>query len=260
MPAVTNANLHLVSTSVPHRIRTAMVRDDLVGWVVAGRKRLATPTGVHTFGAGQDFLISRATQWDMVNEPGPCGRYVAHIMAFTPPLVELFHDRFGQFAATAALQGCASSMADEVFTATMNHATAALQDGEVSQAVREHRALEVLLLLAERGLVFAPTSELAWADRVRRLVAQRPQATWALGDIARAFHLSSSTLQRRLALEGASVSQCVREVRLETAMTLLQGSTLQVSEIASRCGYDSHSRFSAAFRGRFGFPPSHLRP
>ena len=260
MPTVACATAHLISTSVLHSVRTATVRDDLVGWVVEGRKRLVTPTGMHEFAAGQVFLISHATQWDMVNEPGPGGRYVAHILGFTPPMVEQFHDRFGQFAATAALQGCASSVADEAFTATMNHATAALQDSEASQAVREHRALEVLLLLAERGLVFAPTSELAWADRVRRLVGQRPQATWAVDDIAHAFHVSSSTLQRRLAQEGASVSQCVREVRLETALALLQGSTLQVSEIASRCGYDSHSRFSAAFRERFGFPPSHLRP
>ena len=48
--------------------------------------------------------------------------------------------------------------------------------------------------------------------------------------------------------------------RLETALVLLQSSTLQVSEIAARCGYESHSRFSAAFRERFGFPPSQLRP
>jgi transcriptional regulator GlxA family with amidase domain len=43
------------------------------------------------------------------------------------------------------------------------------------------------------------------------------------------------------------------------AMSLLQGTSLQVSEIALRCGYDSHSRFTAAFRQRFGYPPSHLR-
>ena len=67
-------------------------------------------------------------------------------------------------------------------------------------------------------------------------------------------------LQRRLAQEGETVSQCLRDVRLETALVLLQSSTLQVSEIAARCGYESHSRFSAAFRERFGFPPSQLRP
>jgi len=135
-----------------------------------------------------------------------------------------------------------------------------LQSPEASDAMREHRAMEVLLLLAERGLVFAASRELAWADRVRRLLSQRPQAPWTLQQVAEAFHLSASSLQRRLAEESASFSQCIREVRLETAMALLQDSALQVSEVAARCGYDSHSRFSAAFRERFGFAPSHLRP
>ena len=251
---------HLISIAVRHRVHTTTVRDDLVGWVVSGHKRLVTPQGSTGFRSGHVFVIPRATQWDMVNDPAPQGRYIARVLSFAPPLVELFHERFGQFAATPAVQGCASLAADEAFAATFGHAVAALEDGEASQAMRQHRALEVLLLLAERGLVFAPARELGWADRVRRLVGQRPQAGWTVDDVARAFHLGISTLQRRLAQETTSVSQCVREVRLETALGLLQTTELQVSEIAGRCGYESHSRFSAAFRERFGFAPSHLRP
>ena len=108
--------------------------------------------------------------------------------------------------------------------------------------------------------MFAPPGELGWADRVRRLIGPSPQADWTVERIAAAFATSASTLQRRLAQEGETVSQCLRDVRLETALVLLHSSTLQVSEIAARCGYESHSRFSAAFRERFGFPPSQLRP
>lgn len=262
MKLLPGVSAQLIHTSVSHRVRATTVRDDLVGWVVSGRKRLATPAGETRFAPGQVFLIPRATQWDMINEPVPGGFYEARLLGFTPQLVERFHERFGQFAGLPAVQRCARSVADEAFVATFAHATAALGDEtEASQAVREHRALEVLLLLAERGLVFAPARELGWADRVHRLVGQRPHAAWTVGALARAFHLSASTLQRRLADEGTTVSRCVREVRLEAAMALLQlGAGLQVSEIAARCGYDSHSRFSAAFRQRFGYAPSHLRP
>lgn len=236
------------------------MRDDLVGWVISGRKRLVTPAGEVHFPSGRVFVLPRLTQWDMLNEPRPGGNYEARLISFSPEMIELFHDRFGQFASTASVQGCASSIADEEFSATFSHALVALQGSESSLAVREHRALEVLLLFAERGLVFSATRDLSWADRLRRLVSQRPQANWALNDAANALHLSVSTLQRRLAEESESFSHCVREVRLETAMALLQGSSLQVSEVAARCGYDSHSRFSAAFRERFGFTPSYLRP
>jgi AraC-like DNA-binding protein len=254
------ASAQLIHTRVSHTIRTATIRDDLIGWVVSGRKRLATPLGESRFAAGDVFLIPRSTQWDVINETAPGGHYEARLMSLTPQLVEQFHQRFGQFAATPVLRSCAVTAADEAFVATFGHATAALQDPEASQAVRQHRSLEVLLLLAERGLVFAPASELAWADRVHRLVGQRPHASWTVDDVARAFHLSASTMQRRLADEGTSVSRCVRDVRLESAMAMLQGSGLQVSEIAARCGYHSHSRFTAAFRQRFGYAPSHLRP
>jgi AraC-like DNA-binding protein len=256
----TGATASLIRTRVPHLVRTVTVRDDLVGWLVSGRKRLSTPAGDTRFSAGQVFILPRATQWDMLNEPVPGGHYEARLIGFAPQTVQRFHDRFGQFAATPAVQGCASIGADDSFVATFRHAEAALLDPEASEAVREHRALELLLLLAERGVVFAPLRELGWADRVHRLVSQRPHAAWTVEDLAQAFHLSASTLQRRLSDEGTSASRCVREVRLEAAMALLQGTGLQVSEIAARCGYDSHSRFTAAFRQRFGYAPSHLRP
>ena len=66
--------------------------------------------------------------------------------------------------------------------------------------------------------------------------------------LAEAFAISASTLQRRLAAEHTTASDVVRDVRLETALALLHGTSLHVGEIAARCGYESHSRFSAAFR------------
>lgn len=250
----------LIRTRVPHLVRTVTLRDDVVGWVQSGRKRLCTPGGETRFAAGQIFIMARGTQWDVINEPVAGGCYEARLMGFAPQTVERFHDRFGQFAATPTVQGCASAHAEEVFLAAFGHATAALGEPDVSEAVREHRALEVLLLLAERGIVFARINELRWADRVHRLVSQRPHAIWSVDELARAFHMSQSTLQRRLGEEGATASQCVREARMASAMALLQGTERQVSEIAALCGYDSHSRFTAAFRQRFGYAPSHMRP
>lgn len=250
----------LIRTRVPHLVRTVSVRDDVVGWVLSGRKRLCTPGGETRFSTGQVFIMARGTRWDVVNEPVAGEYYEARLMGFAPQTVERFHDRFAQFAAAPTLQGCASAHADDVFLAAFGHAMAALAAPDVSDAVREHRALEVLLLLAERGIVLARMNELRWADRVHRLVGQRPHATWSVDELARAFNVSQSTLQRRLSEERTTARQCVREARMTSAMALLQGTERQVSEIAALCGYDSHSRFTAAFRQRFGYAPSHMRP
>lgn len=249
-----------VFTRVTHTIRTVTLRDDLLGWVLTGRKRLSTPQGEIRFSPGQVFLLPRSTRWDVVNEAPPGGHYEARLISFAPKLVEAFHARFGQFAAVPPVQHSAGTLADDAFVATFEHTVSALREPETSEAMREHRAMEVLLLLAERGLVFAPVSELSWTDRVHRLVRQRLHAHWSVDDVARSFQMSASTLQRRLAEEDTTVSRCVREVRLESGMALLQGTSLQVSEISARCGYDSHSRFTAAFRKRFGYAPSFLRP
>lgn len=254
------AVVQLVRSQVPHGIRTLTVREDMVGWVLRGRKRLVSPGGEMAFERGRVFCIPRASQWDVLNDPPPGGPYEARVMAFAPQTVERFHARFGQYAGVPAMQGGAGTEADPAFAATFDHACAALSDAEASEAMREHRALEVLLLLAERGLVFAPVQQLGWADRVHRLVGQRTHVDWTVDTLAQAFHLSASSLQRRLAEEGTTANRCVREARLLTAMALLQGSDLQVSEIALRCGYQSHSRFTAAFRQRFGYAPTHLRP
>lgn len=175
-PPAAKAAAQFVYTRVSHRIRTAQVRDDLIGWVLAGRKRLATPQGEQRIDSGELFLLSRGTQWDMFNEALPGGVYEARMISCPPALIEAFHQRFGQFAALAPLQGLARSQADAGFAASFSHAMHALQDDTASAALREHRVLEVLLLLAERGLVFAPAGELSWQERVQRLVGQRPQA------------------------------------------------------------------------------------
>lgn len=249
-----------IATTVHHRIHTFKVRMDSVGWVVSGTKHLLTPGGGHRYPSGRVFVLPRGAQWEVVNDPAPQGRYVARLLCFAPELVAQFHRQFGQFAALPPVQGCADLAAGAALQDTYMHAVAALESEASSQALRKHRALEVLLLLAESGMVFAPPGELGWAERVRRLIGPSPQADWTLGRIAAAFAISASTLQRRLAQEGETVRQCLRDVRLETGLVLLQSSALQVSEIAGRCGYASHSRFSAAFRARFGFPPSQLRP
>ncbi|MCA6997736.1 helix-turn-helix domain-containing protein [Dickeya solani] len=46
---------------------------------------------------------------------------------------------------------------------------------------------------------------------------------------------------------------------MEAMMVLLQSSDRPVAAIALDVGYESHSKFTAAFRRRFGVVPSALR-
>jgi AraC-like DNA-binding protein len=90
-------------------------------------------------------------------------------------------------------------------------------------------------------------------------VAQRPDADWTVAALAAHFHVSESTLRRRLGVSGVSLAALVREVRLETALGLLQTTALPVGAVAQHCGWASHSRFTAAFQERWGVAPSVVR-
>lgn len=240
-----------------YRLSTLTLRSDALILVLRGRKSLHAPGQRFDAGPGQAVLIARGSQWDVVNDPRGQGRYEALVLAFDDDMVRdtkaLAHTK-----ETAAMAGARVVAVDDELDGAVRRCLPAT-NATLSDALLRHRAKEVLLLLAERGHRLVSTLGLDWGERVRRLVSQRPDADWNVAALADAFHLSESTLRRRLQSEDLSLAALVREVRLETALGLLQTSALSVGEVAQRCGWASHSRFSAAFRERWGVPPSVVR-
>jgi AraC-like DNA-binding protein len=78
--------------------------------------------------------------------------------------------------------------------------------------------------------------------------------------VAAAIGISERHLSRAFALAGPSFPQYVLTRRLDRAHALLTRSPqVPVSEVASRCGFGTPSRFSQAFLSRFGLRPSDVR-
>jgi AraC-like DNA-binding protein len=250
-----------------HRVATLMVREDALVMVVKGCKTLVSPAGELTVPAGALVLMPRGTQCDVINDPAGNPRYEALALVFGDALVR-HHE--------AALQGAGSPpqgvglasvrglLPQAELADAIGRACSTLHNPRSSAVLRTHRLLEVLILLSEQGVRFKPGHALSWHDRIRRVVSQRPHEAWDVAQIAAAMNLSVSSLRRRLAAEQAvgqrgGVSALVREVRLEVALGLLQTTRLPVGEVAQRCGWTSHSRFTEAFQTRWGFAPSLLR-
>lgn len=248
-----------VYTSVHHRVATVTMRDHVIGWVQAGTKVLVGSEGEQRHAPGDVFLAAQGTQWDVINATGPEGRYVAQLLIVPNALLKWFAERYPHAPSVQPVRGQQRLRIDPELADAIERAAGTLDDPSTSRPLQLHRLCEVLLLLAERGWCFEPADE-GWDDRVRRLVGHRLHARWSLEEIAAAFHTSTSTLRRRLAERGTTLSELLREARLEAALGLLQTTGLSVGDVAARCGYESHSRFTAAFRQRYGFAPSHLRP
>ncbi|MEZ5703416.1 MAG: helix-turn-helix domain-containing protein [Burkholderiaceae bacterium] len=245
----------VVVASARYRLRVLTVRDSLLVAVLRGTKTLVGAQRTLTAAAGQTMLVAAGTEWDVVNDPAGQSRYEALVLPFSGPLVEEATAHFPGGQNTEVNSAAVLTADDELLNAVRR--TVPLPGQPLpTDRLMHHRCLEVLLLLGERGHRFAAPGALGWEARIRRLVAQRPHAQWTVDSLAGSFHMSASTLRRRLAESGATLAAIVREVRLEIALGLLQTTELPIGDIAQRCGWQSHSRFTATFQARWGVAPS----
>jgi AraC-like DNA-binding protein len=120
------------------------------------------------------------------------------------------------------------------------------------------RMLATATSLADASLREKPrTNELA--PRVAaHLRAHLPEEVSA-DDVARALHMSSRTLQRRLEAEATSFTEVLDTTREELARTLLVDPALPLAEIAYRIGFSDLASFSRAFKRWTGIPPGQFR-
>jgi transcriptional regulator GlxA family with amidase domain len=78
--------------------------------------------------------------------------------------------------------------------------------------------------------------------------------------VARAVGLSPRQLERLFRRHlGQTPAAYAAGLRLDRARTLLRETGMPVTAVASACGYITPSRFSAAYRGRFGRSPRQER-
>jgi len=81
-----------------------------------------------------------------------------------------------------------------------------------------------------------------------------------LGELARAFHLSSRTLLRRFSAEtGRTPLELLQDLRVEKARRLLESTTLSVAQVAEQVGYLDVATFSRLFARRTQLTPAAFR-
>ncbi len=83
---------------------------------------------------------------------------------------------------------------------------------------------------------------------------------FGVSELAHAIGMSRSNLLRRVKkLNGQSVSQFIRQVRLENAMEMLKENDQTVSEVSYEVGFGSTSYFIKCFHDHYGYPPGEVK-
>ena len=196
----------------------------------------------------------------LTNQPAAQG-YACEILQLDPQLLQHFRATYPdivQAAVHAKPQLCIrhnlliARLWDEVF--------AAIGSNEPNELL-QHRAEGLLLALAMAG--HGSALWIAQADplirRVQHVLMLQTSREWRVEQMAQQLHMGASTLRRQLALAGSSFRQLLAEVRLNTALGMIQTSQQPIGLIAQQCGYASASRFSARFQQQFGIKPLQLR-
>jgi TolB-like protein/AraC-like DNA-binding protein len=79
-------------------------------------------------------------------------------------------------------------------------------------------------------------------------------------ELARETGMNHSTIFRRVkTVTNKSISQFIRELRLQRAKEMLQLESITVSEVAYKVGFSSHTYFNNCFHEYFGYPPGEVR-
>lgn len=132
--------------------------------------------------------------------------------------------------------------------------------------LRVEKLIELRTLIQKRyeGNIVEPSKTYQQEDgfiiQLKEYIIEHLDETELNGDqIGKHFSISRVQLYRKLkALTNLSVSEYIKNIRLEIALQLVTEGQLNISEIAYKTGFSSPSLFSKSFKKSFGKSPSQM--
>ncbi|MDX1285964.1 MAG: AraC family transcriptional regulator, partial [Draconibacterium sp.] len=97
-------------------------------------------------------------------------------------------------------------------------------------------------------------------EKMEQIVAEHlGNESFGVSELAKELGMSRSNLHRKVnALTNISVSQYIRFARLQHGKELLQTTSLTVSEVAYKVGFNSPSYFIKCFHDFYGYSPGQV--
>jgi len=259
LPAWLEAGLaghpHCITTA-PRRYSLRAIDIDQPALIVPlrGQKTFSQGEASLHIGPGRYLMLHRALRGTVQNVPEH-GDYRAWCVPFPWRVIDLARDLLAAHVSPPAPGAGYSSGAVDALYSELRQVLAALARPD-DPCAWDHALLGVLLALHRAGDdQFRLAHDLSIAARIRLLVAGAPGRAWSSADIEEHLHMSGATLRRRLAEEGTSLRNVVRDARLHHGAALLQTTRRPLKAVAAACGYRSVPSFSRQFSARFGVEP-----
>lgn len=128
------------------------------------------------------------------------------------------------------------------------------------------KVLELLVLLAagegcrEKRLTEYPAEQVEIIRQIHDRLIGNLEQRCSIEELSRQYLMNPTTLKQMFkTIYGTSIAAHIREHRMEAAARLLAQTDMSIADVARQVGYDSQSRFSAAFKAYYRMLPKEYR-
>lgn len=140
------------------------------------------------------------------------------------------------------------------------------QPDNIRLSYQKIKALEVLLYISkpeisDKSLLSQYRSEqIEIIRKIHEQLTEHMEQRFTITDLSKQYLMNPTTLKTVFkAVYGTSIAAHIKEHRMEKASELLLETNMNITEIAGRVGYDSPSKFTAAFKEYSGKLPRDYR-
>ena len=230
-------------------LRNVKIHSPSIIQVQSGSKRLYEKQSVTSLSPSTYLLCKAGASLSFENAP-LAGYFQSNVYSFyLSPDEDLLH------ASQSQPSHFTSGVVDR--NSSIDVTLNSLSEYNVNKLSFASQAIAVKLLyqqLAELGALhyLFPEQQLNFSTKVADYVSTTPEDANSVEQVAATFGVSKATFIRRLAKEGIRYRDLLVEVRLNTALSLIQEGIEDIHVLANRCGYASATRFNQRFKTTFG--------
>jgi len=171
---------------------------------------------------------------------------------------KFLYDKFCKNSSIISLAG--NEQTEQIFSAFYN------QPEHLQLSYQKIKVLELLLYLstlkidAKNGLTEYHSEQIETIRTIHEQLINHMEQRFTIESLSKQFLMNPTTLKTIFkSVYGTSIAAHIKEHRMEQAAKLLRETSLSIAEIAGRVGYDSQSRFTAAFKEYSGKLPKDYR-
>ena len=168
------------------------------------------------------------------------------------------YDKFCKNGSLTSLAG--NEQTESIFSAFYD------QPEHLQPAWQKIKVLELLLYLGElkvdsgNRLTEYQAEQIEMIREIHEQLTEHMEQRFTIESLSKQYLINPTTLKTLFkSVYGTSIAAHMREHRMEQAARLLRETSLSIAEIAESVGYDSQSKFTAAFKTYWGKLPRDYR-